>query len=340
MADTIETRGTAVGRVPGSGRLVVGLIGGLFWLWLLARWAYHNTLLDWLCSGLGAPDLIRSERGIRRREPWLPAEPFQSAADGIGSVASSPGPSGFVLDWVAGVFELAAFATTTGPELAAGAFITVYVTVLGMLFGLVIAVPVAVARVYGNRIARAASLAYTELIRGTPLLAQLFFWFFALPLAGYFDTAGFVGRGGIPRAEVMVAIVAFTINSSAYQSEYIRTALESVDESQLTASRAVGLTKRQAIRRVVLPQGLRYAIPGWTNEFVYLVKYSSLAAFITVPELFRQGRNIASDTFRYEEIYIVVGVFYLLLVLTITLAMGRLEDRVALPGVGKPADQE
>ncbi|MXR50162.1 ABC transporter permease subunit [Halovenus sp. WSH3] len=334
MADTVETRGTAVGRVSGSGRLVVALVGGLFWLWLLARWAYHNTLLDRICTALGLPDLIRSEYGVRRREPWLPAEPFQSAADSIGSV-----PPGFVFDRIAGVFELAAFATTAGPELAAGAFITVYMTVLGMLFGLVIAVPLSVARVYGGRIASTAALVYTELIRGTPLLAQLFFWYFALPLAGYFDAAGFVGRNGIPRAAVMVAVVAFTINSSAYQSEYIRTALESVDEGQLAAARAVGLSKGQAIRHVILPQGLRYAIPGWTNEFIYLVKYSSLAAFITVPELFRQARNIASDTFRYQEIYIIVGVFYLLLVLTIALAMGLLERTVALPGVGQPADQ-
>ncbi|MFT4947360.1 MAG: polar amino acid transport system permease protein [Natronomonas sp.] len=326
MADTVETRGTAVGRIPGTGRLVVALIGGLFWLWLLARWAYHNTLLDRLFSALGFPDLIQSELGIRRREPWIPAEPFQSAADAIG------GPVG-------GGLELAAFATTAGPELAAGAFITVYMTIFGMLFGLVIAVPVSVARVYGDRLARTVSLVYTELIRGTPLLAQLFFWYFALPLAGYFDAIGFVGRDGIPRAAVMVAIVAFTVNSSAYQAEYIRSALESVDEEQLTAARSVGLTKRQGIRHVVLPQGLRYAIPGWTNEFVYLVKYSSLAAFITVPELFRRARNIASDTYLYEEIYVVVGVFYLLLVLTVALAMGALETRVSLPGVGEPVEE-
>jgi len=327
MASTVETRGTAVGGISGTGRIVVALIGGLFWLWLLARWAYHNTLLDWLFSTLGFPDLLRSEIGIRQREPWIPAEPFRSAADAVGSPIS-------------GVFDLAAFATTAGPELAAGAFITVYMTILGMLFGLVIAVPLSVARVYGNRLVRTISLVYTELIRGTPLLAQLFFWYFALPLAGYFEAIGFVGRDGIPRAAVMVAIVAFTINSSAYQAEYIRSALESVDEGQLTAARSIGLSQRESIRHVVLPQGLRYAIPGWTNEFVYLVKYSSLAYIVTVPELFLRARNIASDTFQYTDIYVIVAVFYLLLVLTIALAMGRVEEYVALPGVGQSADQK
>ena len=85
---------------------------------------------------------------------------------------------------------------------------------------------------------------------------------------------------------------------------------------------------------------MRYAIPGWTNEFVYLVKYSSLAAFITVPDLFRRAQNIASDSFRFTDVYIIVAVFYLLLVLTIALAMGRLEAYVALPGIGKPADND
>ena len=138
----------------------------------------------------------------------------------------------------------------------------------------------------------------------------------------------------MPRAAAVVAIVAFTINSSAYQAEYIRAALQSVDAGQLTAARSVGLSRLQGIRHVVLPQGLRYAIPGWTNEFVYLLKYSSLAAFITVPELFRRARNIGSDTFQFTDIYLIVGLLYLALVITTAMLMNRLERRVTIPGVG------
>ena len=94
------------------------------------------------------------------------------------------------------------------------------------------------------------------------------------------------------------------------------------------------MTKLQGIRHVVLPQGLRFAIPGWTNEFVYLIKYSSLAAFITVPDLFRRARDIGADTFQFTDIYVIVAAFYLVLVLTTAMAMGRVESWVAIPGLG------
>ncbi|WP_225335113.1 amino acid ABC transporter permease [Halomicrobium urmianum] len=333
-----ETQLEAIGELPGRRRLVVGAVGAFFWAWLLARWAYHNTVLDRLFTSVGLPDLIRSERGVRGREPWLPAAPFEAVADAVGGVAAALGPASPLLDWLVWLFDLAAFATQTAPALASGAYLTVLLTVVSMLLGLVIAVPVSVARVYGGRVLNLLSLAYTELIRGTPLLAQLFFLYFGLPLAGWFDGFAFVGEGPVPRSAVFVAVVGFTINSSAYQSEYIRAALQSVDEGQLTAARAVGLSKLQGIRHVVLPQGLRYAIPGWTNEFVYLLKYSSLAAFITVPELFRRARDIGSDTFQFTDVYVVVGVFYLALVLTVSLAMGRVETVVAIPGLGRTGD--
>ena len=339
MSAVEETRGTAIGELPGRRRIVVVAIGAAFWAWLLTRWAYHNSLLDRVMTGLGWPDVVRSELGVRGREPWFPAEPFEAAADGVAAVAASLGPASAVLDWLAWLLDLAAFATTTEPALAAGAFVTVYLTLASMLLGLLIAVPLSVGRVYGGPLLGGVSLAYTELIRGTPLLAQLFFLYFGLPLAGMIDSVGFVGRGGIPRAAIFVAIIGFTINSSAYQSEYIRAALQSVDPGQLTAARAIGLSRLQGILYVVLPQGLRFAIPGWTNEFVYLIKYSSLAAFITVPELFRQARNIGSDTFQFTDIYLVAALCYLALVLTTALAMGMLERAVAIPGLGQPAER-
>lgn len=340
MTSADETQTSAIGSLGGRKALLASAVGGVFWLWLLARWAYHNTVVDRLFTAIGLPDLIRSERGVRSREPWLPAEPFEAIADAIGAVGAAVGPAGVLFEWLAWPFELAAFATTTEPALAAGAFVTVYLTVLSMFFGLFIAVPAAVARVYGGPVTSTLSLAYTELIRGTPLLAQLFFFYFGLPLAGMIDDLGITELGGVPRAAAFVAIIAFTINSGAYQAEYIRAALQSVDAGQLTAARAIGLSKLRAIRYVILPQGLRFAIPGWTNEFIYLMKYSSLAAFITVPELFRRARDIGSDTFQITEIYVIVAVLYLALVITTALAMGKIEDRVAIPGVGGSAGRK
>ena len=336
-ADTVDS---AVGTIRGRKKVVAGVVGGALWLWLLARWAAHNTLLDTVFSAIGLPDLVRSEVRVGEREPWIPAAPFEAVADALGGVAAAIGPLEFLFEWLAWPFNLAAFATSTGPALAEGAFITVYLTVISMALGLVIAVPLAVTRVYGGPISSRLSLTYTELIRGTPLLAQLFFFYFGLPLAGFIGSFGVMELSGMPRTAAVVAIVAFTVNSSAYQAEYIRAALQSVDEGQLTAARSIGLSKREGIRHVVLPQGLRFAIPGWTNEFVYLIKYSSLAAFITVPDMFRRARDIGSDTFQYTEIYVVVGLCYLGLVITTAMMMNRLEDRLSLPGVGQSTGRE
>ncbi|MEF8883241.1 MAG: amino acid ABC transporter permease [Halapricum sp.] len=330
-----ETEPAAVGELPGRRRIVIVAVGAVFWTWLVLRWAYHNSVLDGVFTALGLPGLIRSETTVTNREPWLPTGPFEAAADVAADVSAALGPASDLTEWLVWLFDLLAFAIESGPALAEGAYISVYLTIASMFLGLLIAVPLSVARVYGGPVLSRVSLAYTELIRGTPLLAQLFLLYYGLPLAGMIDSIGFVGGGPVPRAAIFVAIIGFTINSSAYQSEYIRGALQSVDEGQLVAARSVGLSELQGIRHVVLPQGLRYAIPGWTNEFVYLIKYSSLAAFIAVPELFRQAQIIASDTFRTTDIYVVVAVLYLALVLTTALAMERVADAVALPGVGQ-----
>ena len=339
-ADPAADRGSLVEELPARRRLVLGAVGVVFWGWLFARWAYHNAALDAAATALGAPDLVRSEVPVQAREGWIPAGPFEAVADAIASVADPLGPARVLLDWVVWLADLAAFATTAAPALAEGAFITVYLTILSILFGLVVAIPVAVARTYGGLFVRMVALTYTELIRGTPLLAQLFFAYFALPLSDVARWIGFTGQPPIPQAASAVAVVGFTVNSSAYQAEYIRSALESVDAGQMTAARAVGLSKRGAIRHVVLPQGLRLAIPSWTNEFVYLIKYSSLAAFITVPDLFQRARDIASDTFQYTDIYVVVGLFYLALVLTTALAMSRFETTVSIPGLGQSTGRD
>jgi polar amino acid transport system permease protein len=286
------------------GRLLLVAAGALFWGWLVVSWV--NRWLGGVLVPVG--------------DPLVPAGTVEAA------VAALPGLAAYAAD--------AAFVVELTPELARGTWLTVVITAVSLFLGFFIAVPLAVARVYG-RFSAWLSLAYTELLRGTPLLAQLFVLHFGLNLGSYVPD---VLSGVFPRNVVWVAILGFTLNGAAYQAEYIRGALESVGEGQITAGRAIGLSKLETIYYVVLPQGLRYAIPSWTNEFVYLIKYSSLAAFITVPELYYRADQIASETFRYTLIFIVTGVTYLALVLTASKLMGRVEDAVAIPGLG--ADRE
>lgn len=287
------------------GRLLLVAAGALFWGWLAVSWV--NRWLGGVIVPVG--------------QPLVPPSAVETA---LGAV---PGLAAYAAD--------AAFVVELTPELSRGTWLTVVITAVSLALGFVIAVPLAVTRVYG-RFSAWLSLAYTELLRGTPLLAQLFVLYYGLNLASYVPGAV---SGAFARDVVWVAILGFTLNGAAYQAEYIRGALESVEEGQITAGRAIGLSKLETIYYVVLPQGLRYAIPSWTNEFVYLIKYSSLAAFITVPELYYRADQIASETFRYTLIFVVTGVTYLALVLTASKLMGRVEERVAIPGLGAEREE-
>jgi len=307
MSAASTVRGRVV-KVTGGG-LFRWLAFGVFWGYLVVRWLYQ-----WV----GA-DLL----GMDPRAPLLPVETFRTLATTWDGTR------------IGGLFSFLRVAGDALPAAVTGTWLTIILTVVAMAAGLVIAVPLAVARVYGGPVTRWAALGYTELIRGTPLLAQLFVLYYGLSLSATLRELPFVGEGFIPAQAALVAMIGFTINSSAYQAEYIRSALRSVEVGQLTAGRAVGLSKLQTIRRIVLPQGLRYGIPGWSNELVYLIKYSSLAAFITVPELYKRTRDIASGNFRYFELLVVAGVIYLGLVLSASALMGRVEQRVAIPGLGE-----
>ena len=287
-----------------AGRVLLVAAGALFWGWLVVSWVNR-----WLGGPL-----------VPVGDPLVAPSAVESA------FAAVPGLAGLAAD--------AAFVVELTPVLAQGTWLTVVITAVSLVCGFFIAVPLAVARVYG-RFSAWLSLGYTELLRGTPLLAQLFVLYYGLNLASYVPAAL---SGVFARNVVWVAILGFTLNGAAYQAEYIRGAVESVDEGQITAGRAIGLSKLESIYYVVLPQALRYAIPSWTNEFVYLIKYSSLAGFITVPELYYRADQVATDTFRYTAIFLVLGVMYLCLVLTASKFMERVDDRVAIPGLG--ADRE
>lgn len=298
-------------EVPSPRRAVALLAAAIFWGWLVARWVN-----DWLLPpGVGVPP----------GQPFVTPETVAAAGEALQGTALAP---------LSGLFEFGALAVSSLPALAEGAWLTVVLTVTSITLGFVLAVPVSLLRVYGGRTTRWLALSYTELIRGTPLLAQLFVLFFGLGLTRYIRAVPGVGQGFVPDQAVWVAIIGFVINSSAYQAEYLRSALVSVDPGQLTAARSVGLSRAGGLRYVVLPQALRYAIPGWTNEFVYLIKYSSLAAFITVPELFFRASAIASLTFRYTALYTLAALFYLALVISASGLMGVVEERTAIPGIG------
>lgn len=300
VAPDVRTAGPSRSYAAG----VKYVAGAILWGWVFLRWGN-----DWL-GGVIVP----------RGEAFIPPATVSAVGE--------------ALPVLSGVTNGLAFAVQYLPNLVNALWLTVLITIISITLGFPIAVALAAARTYGHYTSWLA-LGFVELFRGTPLLAQLFVLYYGLPwLPAFFRNLSFVGQGIVPAQAVWVAIVGFILNSAAYQSEYIRGAIDSVDPGQLEAGRAVGLSKRKGIRYVVLPQALRYAIPGWTNELVYLIKYSSLAAFITVPELLYRAQSFASDTYRYTELFVLAGVLYLGLVVTASSLMGYVEDRVAIPGLG------
>lgn len=211
------------------------------------------------------------------------------------------------------------------PGLMEGLWTSLVVIAPSALLGALIGVSVGVLRVYGPRPVRRLAEVYVSLFRGTPLIVQVFFWYFALPYIR-------IGGMSIVLDPVSAAILAFGLCSGAYQSEYIRGGLMSIKQGQIRAALALGMTTRQAVTSVVLPQAFRRALPGCGNEIIYLIKYSSLASVITVNELTGMATTIARNSWRNIEVFCTLGAYYLVLVTLATWLLHLLEDAMSVPG--------
>ncbi len=207
------------------------------------------------------------------------------------------------------------------PLLMDGLKFTLELAIISIIFGLGIGMLIGIFRVYGGKFSYTLSTAYVELIRGTPLLVQLFILYFSLP------------QIGIHLSPFVASVISFSLNSGAYQAEYIRGAIQSVEKGQMKAAFSIGMTKWQSIRLVIMPQALRKVIPSWTNEFVYLIKYTSLAYLVGVPELTAQGEFAASRNFEFMNVFSGVALVYLFVILIVTWLFSNLEKKVKIPGV-------
>lgn len=177
-------------------------------------------------------------------------------------------------------------------------------------------------RAFGQPWLRKLGNAYTALLRGVPLAIQLMLIYYALPKMGIF----FSPYGA--------ALTSFILCTAAYQSEYIRGALLSIRSGQILAARSLGFTKFQTIFWIVVPQAARRALPGCGNEIIYLIKYSSLAYLVTCMELMGEGKVVASDTFRFTEVFFTVGIYYLVMVSMASWLLHWLEEKYHIPGFG------
>lgn len=214
------------------------------------------------------------------------------------------------------------------PRLLAGARLSLELIGLALVLGGILALPLALARRARPRWIRAPAGLYVFCFRGTPLLVQLFLIYYGL---GQFDWVRHGPLWPLLRQPFACAVIAFALNTAAYQAEILRGGLAAVPAGEIEAARALGMGRRAILRRILLPQAVRLALPAYGNEVVLLVKASSLASTITLMEVTGIARDIVADSFAPFEAFLDAGLIYLVLNLAVTRTVAAAEARLMRP---------
>ena len=206
---------------------------------------------------------------------------------------------------------------TTILFLLQGLGVTVSVTVIALGVGFVLGVLMAVLRVYGSRPLSAFAAGYSVVVRAVPVVVTIFILYFVI--AQIVDLSPFLAGS-----------LALGFASGAYQSEIFRGALQSVAPGQMTAGRAIGMSRMQAIRHIILPQAIRLALPGWGNEATLVLKDSTLVFAVGVPEMLRRAQYVSSRTLEPFMAFGAAALLYLALTMLTSFVLGRVEQRYRL----------
>ncbi len=203
-----------------------------------------------------------------------------------------------------------------------GFLITVEVTLIGVGLGLILGILAALGDIYGGRIIKIIVNAYVEFFRGSPLIIQLFIFYFTIPyITGL-------------RMDVMItAILTLALNSGAYQKGYLKGAMEAVFKDQLMAAISLGLPMWKIFLYVVVPQALRIVIPAWSNELASMGKSTTALIVIGVREFLNTGISITAQTFRPLETYAFITIVYFIWIYTMLKALDILYNRIKIPGL-------
>lgn len=208
------------------------------------------------------------------------------------------------------------------PALNEGLFFSLSLIIPSAVIGFLGGVCIGALRVYAPPAVRRIADFHVGVIRGVPLLLQLYFLYYALP------------KWGVRFSPYQAALLGFILCSSAYHSEYIRGALLSIRQGQVKAAYALGFSTLQMALCIVIPQAVRRALPGCGNEIIYLIKYSSLAYVLTFIELTGHAKELTARSFHYIEIYFTAGMYYLAMTSLAAWLLGLLEKKTRIPGFG------
>lgn len=238
-------------------------------------------------------------------------------------------------------------------HILAGFLSTMWLYAWALIMGFILGLFLALLRQYGGRILSRISSAYIEIIRGTPLLIQLFLIYYTpfsinalleaqniptIPIGGWnLYVIWQIGDRSVVfiflNHQVLMGILVLGLNSAAYQAEYFRGSLMSVESGQLLAAQSLGFSKIGGIRHIVLPQALRRVIPAWSNEAVYLPKYTVVVFYIGVTELFAQAHYIVTETFLSLPTYLIIAIVFLITITIISKGLDIVYTRKRIPGL-------
>ncbi len=203
------------------------------------------------------------------------------------------------------------------PSLLKASLVTIGLAVVSILFALILGFFTALARISKVKLLKAAGTIYVSMFRGTPLLVQIFVIYYGLP------------QIGIALSPISSGVLALSLNAGAYLSESFRASILAVDKGQMEAAVSMGMTYGQAMRRIILPQSIRIAIPTLSNTYIILIKDTSLVSVITVTELLQMSTLMIAKTFEPLTIYLAAAVIYWVIITFFTVILDRFEKRTS-----------
>lgn len=210
------------------------------------------------------------------------------------------------------------------PRLLEGAWVSLQLVVISIILGGIFALPIALARISPVGWIRAVPFAYIFFFRGTPLLVQIFLVYYG---ASQFDAVRESFLWPILKEPFWCAIIAFTLNTSAYTAEIFRGAIQAIPHGEVEACKVIGMTKTQMYRRVLLPRAFGIVLPAYGNEIILMLKGSALASTITILDLTGMARTIIARTYTPMEIFIAAGAIYLVISIVIIAIFRQIELR-------------
>lgn len=198
-----------------------------------------------------------------------------------------------------------------------GCLVTLEISFAALFLGMIFGIAGALCRISSNKFLNRLAFLYVWIIRGTPVMVQLFILYFGFP------------QLGIKMSSMMAGILGLAVNTGAYITEIIRSGIQAIDKGQMEAALSLGMKKYQAMIRIIGPQAVKVCMPPLVNQFIMTLKNSSIASLVTITELLRTGEQLIYTTFRSFEVYTVVAVLYLIMNSVFMVVANKLEQRMA-----------